>query len=200
MKKTISPIQSLIPLPIFLPDNVPFTEGRELAVDLHISDRGIHDMYIDDLISIAIDLPNSDNILLSERAPLLAIHACSHPNQMLEPTPRHPMVSRLKLEAKAALSKTKRIHGWDWDLRCLVISLPSNKFIAWSQIIKNTIESGFVSAKEFKAAIGRLNHLALVVPFVNHFLSRLRKLLSKSMKYGGRRTKSQQIALMISIL
>ena len=96
------------------------------------------------------------------------------------------MVSIKKLKAEAALSETKTILGWEWDIRWLIISLPSNKFIAWTRIIKDTIEKGFVSAKEFESTIGHLNHLMLVVPFGNHFLSCSCKLLWKSQNSAKR--------------
>ena len=83
------------------------------------------------------------------------------------------MVSKKKLQAEAALAELQQIIGWDWDLRCLIILLPSNKFVAQTKITEDTIASGYVNAKEFESTIGRLNHLALFVPFVNHFLSRL---------------------------
>jgi hypothetical protein len=99
------------------------------------------------------------------------------------------MVSENKLRSEAALAELQRILGWDWDLRRLIISLPINKFVAWTKMIKDTITSGYVNAKEFESTIRRLNHLALVVPFVNHFLSRLRELLLKAMKSPRQRTR-----------
>jgi len=137
-------------------------------------------MYIDDLIGLSINLPNTDNIVRAKRAPLLAIHACSRPILESEPIPCHLMVSNKKLKAEAALSELKTILGWDWDFCWLIISLPTNKYTAWSKIISDSISSGHVTAKEFESTIGRLSYLALVVPFVNHFLSRLRELLWKA--------------------
>ena len=90
------------------------------------------------------------------------------------------MVLHKKLKAESALSELKTILGWDWDSRRLIISLPANKYTAWSKIISDTISSGHVAAKEFESTIRRLIYLALVVPFVNHFLSRLRELLRKA--------------------
>jgi hypothetical protein len=81
------------------------------------------------------------------------------------------MVSNKKLKAKAALSELKTILGWDWDFFRLIISLPSNKFIAWPKTISDSISSGDVTAKEFESMTGRLSYLALVVIFVNHFLN-----------------------------
>ena len=128
-------------------------------------------MYIDNLIGLSIDLTDTNNIDHAERAPLLPIHACSCPIHELEPILCHPMVSHKKLKAEAALSELKKILGWDWDSHRLIISLPTNKYIAWSKIILDTISSGHIAAKEFKSTIGRLSYLALVVSFVNHFLS-----------------------------
>jgi hypothetical protein len=81
------------------------------------------------------------------------------------------MVSQNKLKAEAGLSELKLILGWDWDFRQLIISLPTRKFIAWLREIEDTIVSGYVNAKKFESTIGRLNHLALVVPFINNFFS-----------------------------
>ena len=107
-----------------------------MAVDIHINDQGTHDVYIDDVIGLAIDLPDTDNIQRAERAHLLEIHACCRPVHNFEPIPRHSMVSENKLRAEAALAELQRILGWDWDLCCLIILLPTNKFVAWTKIIE----------------------------------------------------------------
>ncbi len=146
-------------------------------------------MYIDDLVELTINLPDTDNIVRAERAPLLAIHACCCPTNESDPIPCHPMVSSKKLRAEAALLELKTNLGWTWDFCRLIISLPYNKFIAWSKKISDTNSSGVVIGKEFESTIGRLNYLALVVPFVNHFLSRLRELLQKAKKSPRQRAR-----------
>ena len=146
-------------------------------------------MFIDDLIGLTIDLPDTDNIKRADRAPLLAIHACSQPIHPNEPLRRHPIVSTKKPKAEAALSKTKKILGWFWNFRQLIISLPYNKFVAWTKSVQDTISAGYVNSKELESTIGQLNHLSLVVPFVNHFLSRLRELLWKAQRSARRLTK-----------
>jgi hypothetical protein len=50
------------PLLIFLPNNIPFGEGWELIVNVKTNPCGTHDIYIDDLIGLGLDLPNSNNI------------------------------------------------------------------------------------------------------------------------------------------
>ena len=96
-----------------------------MAVVIPINNQGTHDVYIDDLIGLAIDLLDFDTIQRDECAHLLAIHACCRPVHYFEPIPRHPMVSKSKLRAEAALAELQRILRWDWDLRRLIILLPT---------------------------------------------------------------------------
>ena len=74
-------------------------------------------MYLDNLIGLSIDLPDTNNINRAEQAPLLATHACSCPIHKVEPIPCHPMVLQKKLKVEAALSELKTILDWDWDFR-----------------------------------------------------------------------------------
>ena len=171
-----APDQHLIPPPDFLPSNMPFGQGQELIVDIDINDRGTHDMYLDDIIGLGIDLPNSDNTLRSERAPLLAMHTCARPIHPAEPIPRQDMAARNKLKAEARLSEIKAILGWTWDLRRLIISLPTNKYRAWSEDLQKAISTKRITTSSLESTIGRLTHLSLVVPHVHHFLSRIREL------------------------
>ncbi len=86
------------------------------------------------------------------------------------------MYARDKLKAEAGLSETKMIIGRLFDFQRLLISLPENKFIAWMTTINKLLVEGSSTAKELESTIGRLGHLALDVPGVHHFLSRLREL------------------------
>jgi hypothetical protein len=170
---THSPDHHLIPPHDFLPDDIPFGQGKELIVDVNINDRGTHDMYIDDIIGLGIDLPHTNNRLRSEQAPLLAMHTCARPIHEAEPIPRQDMASKNKLKAEARLSEIKTILGWTWDLRHLIISLPENKYIAWSGDIQTAVSSRRTMTTKLESTIGRLTHLSLVVPHVHHFLSRI---------------------------
>ena len=69
-------------------------------------------MYLDDLVGLGIDIPNTNNKQISETAPLLAIHTCARPLHKDEPIPRTAMVSRPKLDAEGRLSEVKTILGW----------------------------------------------------------------------------------------
>ncbi len=56
-----------------MPNNVPFGIGKELIVNVEINPRGIHDIYINNLVGLGLDLPDCDNMKRSERAPSLQL-------------------------------------------------------------------------------------------------------------------------------
>ncbi len=67
----------------------------------------------------------------------------------------------------------KNVLGWLLDTRRLLIELPKNKFVVWTNLIKMVIQQGITTAKEVESIIGHLGHLGMAIPFVHHFLSRL---------------------------
>jgi hypothetical protein len=46
----------------FMNDDVPFWEGKELIIDMKVNSRGTHNIYIDDLVGLGLDLLKSDNL------------------------------------------------------------------------------------------------------------------------------------------
>ncbi len=168
--------QHIVPERELLDNDVPFAEGAELIVDIPIDPRGIHDSYIDDIIGLTVDIPGSNNVARGQAATLLAIDTTARPNHPNEPIPRESMDARDKLKAEAGPSETKMILGWFFDFRRLLISLPKNKFIAWTMNINKLLVKGSSTTKELESTIGPLGHLALVVPGIHHFLSHLREL------------------------
>jgi hypothetical protein len=74
----------------------------------------------------------------------------------------------------------KTILGWLIDFCRLTISLPSNKFIAWTESINKILTRGTLTTKELETTIGQLGHLGAIMPFVYYFLSRLRNLQKKA--------------------
>ena len=87
------------------------------------------------------------------------------------------MEARNKLHAEAGLEEQKTVLGWLIDTRHLLVRLPKNKFIAWSNISGEMMQKGTTIAKELESIIGRLVHLGMAIPLVYHFLSRIRDLL-----------------------
>jgi hypothetical protein len=104
-----------------------------LIVDIPVDARGIVDLYIADFIGLTVDLDNTDNATRLERAPLLGLTAVSREDDM---------DARNKLIAETGLSETKIILGWLLNFRTMTISLPENKFIAYSRTISDMIECG----------------------------------------------------------
>jgi hypothetical protein len=74
------------------------------------------------------------------------------------------------------LKEQKTVLRWLLDTRHLLVQLSTNKFMAWTNLIKMVIQQGTMTAKEVKSIIGHLGHLVMAIPFVPHFLSRLRDL------------------------
>jgi hypothetical protein len=163
--------QHLVPPPEFLDDSIPFAEGLELIVDIPVDPRGTTDVYIDDLISLMVDVEESDNLIQCNRAPLLKIDTLSCPLDLNEPIPCETMEAMKKLEAEALLQEIKTILGWEIDFCRLLIKLPDNKFFAWVAAIERMLEDGMSTAKELKTNIGRLVHLGLAIPLIHHFMS-----------------------------
>ena len=83
---------------------------------------------------------NKNNSKILKKAALLAIHAVARPKHKDEPIPREEMAALAKLIAEAGLEETKVILGWFLDFRRLLISLPSNKFTAWTKSISDILK------------------------------------------------------------
>jgi hypothetical protein len=109
--------QHPVPPPKFLDDSIPFAKGLELVVDIPINPQGTANVYIDDLISLTVDVEGSENLLRCDRAPLLAMDTCARPVDPEEPIPHKTMEARDKLAAEALLKEQKTILGWYIDFR-----------------------------------------------------------------------------------
>ncbi len=58
--------QHLVPPPKFLNDSIPFAEGLELIIEIDINPGGTTDDYINDLMSLTLDV---EGILFNAIAP-----------------------------------------------------------------------------------------------------------------------------------
>jgi hypothetical protein len=74
----------------------------------------------------------------------------------------------------------KMILGWQFNFRTLTVTLPEHKYIAWLQEIQQTIKTRRTTKKPLESTIGRMGHVGFVIPWVYHFLSRLRSLLARA--------------------
>jgi hypothetical protein len=165
----LAPNQHLVPENELLEPDIPFVAGAELIVEIPVDSRGAYDVYIDNIVGLTVAIPSSNNIARGQTAALLAIAATARPNHPNEPIPRESMDARDKLMAEAGPSETKMILGWMIDFRRLRISLPENKFIAWTLTINKLLANGLSTAKELESTIGRLGHLAFQTTPTNPF-------------------------------
>ena len=173
-------VQADIPTSEYLGDDVPFAIRRELIVDIPIGPRGYADVYIGNTTGLTIDLPGTHNADKLKAAIPLAIKVAARPNNVNEPIPREPMVAQDKLKAEGGLAETKVILGWIFNFWMLTVTLPKHKHIAWSGEIWTMINSGKSTKKALKSTIRRLGHVGFVIPWVFHFLSRLRTLSGRA--------------------
>ena len=90
------------------------------------------------------------------------------------------MTARTKLLVKEDAEEIEIILGLILNFRTLTIALPDNKYVVWMIAILGFLEAGNTSFKEIEQMIGRIVHLGIVLPLINHFMSRLRELLIKS--------------------
>jgi hypothetical protein len=100
-----APNQHLVPQKITLNNNISFGQGKELVVDIPINPRGTHDIYIDDIICLILDILGTDHVAQGQAAALLAINTTTRPNHPSEPIPQESMDARDKLLAEAGLSE-----------------------------------------------------------------------------------------------
>jgi hypothetical protein len=175
-------VQGDIPPRHSFDDNTPFAAGKELIVDIPVDPRGYADVYIDNTTGLMVNLPRTRNADRLEAAIPLAIEVAARPNDVNEPIPREKMVAEDKLKAEGGLSEMKTILGWLFNFRTLTVSLPKHKYIAWLNDLRQMIRSQRTTNKQLESTIGRLGHIGYIIPWVYHYLSRLRTLLSRAGK------------------
>jgi hypothetical protein len=70
--------------------------------------------------------------------------------------------------------------GWLFNFRTLTVTLLEHKYKAWSREIKQMIEKWWTTKKQLELTIRGMGHVGFVIPWVYHFLRRLRSLLVKT--------------------
>ncbi len=135
-----------VPPPTLCCPPVPFAQAKDLIIDVPVDPSGFVDMYIDNMITLCIDTPRSDNVTRLPAAVLMAIHATTQPLLTNKPLPQDPMVMKKKLKAEARPAKCKEILGWLFDFRRMKVTLPKNKFLAWTESIEQMLATGRMMA------------------------------------------------------
>ena len=171
-----SPAQPLTPEPLRLPASVPIVQARRMAVHIPPTKAGGRvDGFIDDLINVFLDTPA--NCLRQPNIVPLAMHLTSRPHagNDEEPIPRRPILSIPKLLAEGRPEEVQIVLGWRLNTRLLEVSLPDDKYLAWSADVRKLREAGNCLTKELDTLVGRLNHTAYIIPNARHFMSRIRR-------------------------
>ena len=163
-----------IPAAKLAPHDIPFAPGRPLCVQLPDNDDASADCFVDDIITSAVDV--ADNLQRITAAPCTVIHALAHTASADTHIQRNNMIADDKNEAEGAPEETKICLGWILDTRRLLVTLPDHKFIAWSAQTQATIDQKSANNKQLSSLLGRLEHVAIVIPMFAHFLNNLRTL------------------------
>jgi hypothetical protein len=71
-----------------------------------------------------------------------------------ESLPHDDILSLKKLLAKATPTERQIILGWIIDTRQLIIALPRNKFVAWTNAIETLLNTDKIAHKELETLIG----------------------------------------------
>ena len=173
-----SPYVSKIPLADILDPNIPYAKARDLIVSLPVEDHGKSDVFIDDLISVAVDINN--NLQRLSAAPWTAIHAVAHEATPGSHLKRDNLIADDKNDAEGAPEELKICLGWLLNTRSLSISLPSHKAQAWWKQIQYMMLQKSVSEKLLASIIGCLENIATIMPMMGHFFNNIRFLQAKA--------------------
>ena len=168
-----SPAQPQTPTALRQPKSIPFQRARPCAVKIPTTVTGRTECFIDDLINVF--LGSASNILTEPHVVPLAIHLSSRPHaDQQEPVPRRQVIQPDKLVAEGTPAEIQIVLGWSIDTRSLRVSLPFDKFKAWSTEVSDIVSAGKCSSKHLESTIGKLNHASHVIPLARHFLNRIR--------------------------
>ena len=102
------------------------------------------------------------------------------------PLPRDEMPSITKLAAELGATEQKIILGWVYDTRRMLISLPDNKYIAWSNDICKLLATQRTTHHVLDTLVGRLDHACSIFPLARHFMERIRFAKQQSSKHPYR--------------
>ena len=178
---TRSPAQPVAPPPMRLSASIPFQAGRAMAVEIPTPGPNVGrvDGFIDDLINTFLDTPENCR-RQPHVVPLASMHVTSRPHagDGAEPIIRRPLLSMSKLLAEGSPAEIQIVLGWRLDTRRMLIGLPDDNFVAWSEDLDRLISEPRCRYEDLDQIVGRLNHSSFVLPFARHFMGRLRALLT----------------------
>ena len=173
-------VQKEIPTCKYLNNDVLFATGQESIVDIPVDPQGYADVYINDTTGLTVDLPGTCNAEQLKAATPLTIEMITRPYDNYEPIPWEPMVAQDILKVEGGLAEAKVILRWHFNLWTLTVTLHKHKHIAQSGKIQKMIANSKTIKKALESTIRQLGHVGFIIPWVFHFLSRLRTLLARA--------------------
>jgi len=147
------------------PDDVPLAAARSLMVDPEADEFGTADVFLDDIFSAIPQLDGDSPGDRGAQAALLALDVLGQPllPDNGESLPRDEVLAIGNLAIGKAIAEgtpAERliVLGWMIDTRRLLISLPTDKFTAWTADINN-----FLLSKGRRVKLRTLETMRLVV-------------------------------------
>jgi hypothetical protein len=141
-----------IPAARMSPHNAPFAQAKPLSVKLPDNDDASADCFVDDIISLAVDV--ADNLQRITAAPCTVIHALAHSAEQDTYIKRNNMIADDKNEAEGAPEESKICLGWILDMRRLLVILPNHKYIAWLAQTDSLIAQKSANNKQLSSLLG----------------------------------------------
>jgi hypothetical protein len=176
------------------PVNVPLAAARSLMVDPENDEFGTADVFLYEIFSA---IPQLDGASPGDHGVQAALLALDVLGQSLlldggESLPRDVVLAIDKAIAKGTPAERLIVLGWMIDTRRLLISLPTDKFTAWTANINNLLLSKGrrVKLRTLETMVGRLQHIANIMVQGNHFLGRLQSAVLRTDKFKGTRLSS----------
>ena len=186
--RTQSIHHGLIGAPRLAEADIPFAAAKPMMVDPGVGECGTTEVFLDDIFS-AFPALSKSHVQRGSQATLLALEIIARPLLENETVSRDDMLAIAKALAEGTPSEELTILGWIVDTRRLLVKLPQNKFIAWSQSIRDLLSrrGQRVDFSTLETLVGRLQHVANVLRISCHFLNHLRAAMLRAKKYGGTR-------------
>jgi hypothetical protein len=154
-----------------LPDGIPITPALPMQLQPPLYPHGKADTFVNDVILVFLDTP--ENFQWAPAAVPLAMHIINRPMSTNRPIPREPVLAMDKLSREGAPSEIVTVPGWIINTRRLAISLPQDKYAAWTRDVQAIITHQRCSFPELDSLEGRLNHATYITPKARHFLGRI---------------------------
>lgn len=150
--------------------------AKEMAVEIPTDFPSRSDDFIDDIINVCVDDP--EVLERSGMAGPLVVDATMRPHAGdREPVKRRSNLGGEKLASEGTHAEVQQVLGWETDAKALEIRLPHDKLTAWTRETRQIVKHKRTTFGELETTVGRLNHVAMIMPLTRHFLTRLRNRL-----------------------